>query len=139
MTDKKYEEERDRAAQYHTRRLPIDDDWLNPFDHFKEGADWATSYWQKEIEELGNKLANQRRSFEQAVEKRDELIGELEKAVMFYGNRSNWKYTCGDEVSSHYDEICGDPDLITQGRNYYGGHKAREALEKLKAFREGEE
>lgn len=60
-----------------------------------------------------------------------------QEALAFYGNKSNWRYTCGDEASSHYDEIGNDSDCGASER-FYGGRRAREALAQLEALGAGE-
>lgn len=59
-----------------------------------------------------------------------EQLEEATKALEYYAEKSNWRFTCGDEVSSHHDEISNDSESKDEKR-YYGGRRAREALAKL--------
>lgn len=52
----------------------------------------------------------------------------LVDALQFYANRNNWKWSCGDEISDHYDQIYRDSCNGNGSKKYHGGLKAREAL-----------
>ena len=61
------------------------------------------------------------------------LVKGLVEALGHYAKKSNWRFTCGDEISDHYENMPNDNDHSGNGtRGYYSGARARKALAPFK-------